>query len=88
MSEGSQPALAGMLTGPSRQASQVPATSVPPARDRTISRQDRLRGNPWADSRMLVPQDVLVKVTRTRTWVTGLAPDSVMAPGGEPLAAW
>lgn len=82
MSPGRHPALAGTLTGPSLQASQTPVTSVPPVRERTISRHGSLSGRPQAISRILVPQDVPVSVTVTCTFVTALAPDSVTAAGG------
>jgi hypothetical protein len=88
MSAGTHAALAGMLTGPTRQASQAPVTSVPPARDRTMSRHGWFSGSPQADSRMLLPHEVLVSVRITRTCVTGFAPDSVMAAGGEFAAGW
>src|SRR5689334_7784303 len=55
MSEGRQPALAGMLTGPSLQASQTPVTSVAPVRERTIRRHGTLSGSPRTRSWILVP---------------------------------
>jgi hypothetical protein len=81
MSAGRTPALAGTVTGPALQASQTPVTSVAPVRERMIRRHGTLSGRPRATSRILVPQDVPVSVTVTRTWVAGFAPDSVMAAG-------
>jgi len=81
MSAGRTPALAGTVTGPALQASQTPVTSVAPVRERMIRRHGTLSGKPRATSRILVPQDVPVSVTVTRTWVAGFAPDSVMAAG-------
>src|SRR5215472_17986069 len=82
MSEGRHPMLAGTLIGPGRQASQDPATAVPPVRDRTTSLHGWLSGRPHAFTHMRVPHDVAVSVTVTRTCVPGFAPDSVMAAGG------
>jgi len=82
MSAGRHAALAGMLTGPARQASHAPVTSVPPVRERTISRHGSFSGRPRAISRMLVPQDVPVRVMVTRTRVAGFAADRMMAAGG------
>jgi len=52
MSDSRQPALAGMVIGPSRQASHTPEVSVPPARDRTTSRQRAFSGAPRMVSRV------------------------------------
>src|SRR5215470_6714380 len=86
MSDGSQPALAGTVIGPVRQASQTPVTSVAPARERTISRHGTLSGSPLTRSSMLVPQDVAVRAALAVTCRAGFAPESVTA-GGRWLAA-
>jgi hypothetical protein len=66
---------------PSRQASHTPAVSVPPARDRTTSRQGAFSGAPRMVSRMLVPHDLGVMAAVTRMWVAGFMPESMSATG-------
>src|SRR5215472_3507338 len=81
MSDGSQPALAGTVIGPVRQASQTPVISVAPARERTIRRHGTLSGSPSTRSSMLVPQDVAVRAAVAVTCRAGFAPDSVTVAG-------
>src|SRR5690242_7841983 len=81
MSEGSQPALAGTVTGPVRQASQTPVISVAPALERTIRRHGTLSGSPSTRSSMLVPQDVAVRAAVALTCKAGFAPESVTVAG-------
>src|SRR5215472_2919027 len=77
MSDGSQPALAGTVIGPVRQASQTPVTSVAPVREWTIRRHGTLSGSPLTRSWMLVPQDVAVRAAVTIMCRAGFAPESV-----------
>ena len=81
MSDGRQPALAGTVIRPARQASQTPVTSVAPARERTIRRHGTLSGSPFTRSSMLVPQDVAVRAAVAVTCLAGFAPDSVTVAG-------
>src|SRR6266446_4199566 len=86
ISEGRQPALAGTVIEPSRQASHTPAVSAAPVRDRTTSRQRTFNGTPRIVSRILVPHDAAVRAAVACTWVARFTPANVT--GGCPPGSW
>src|SRR6185437_7521689 len=74
MSDGSQEALAGMLSGPASQTSQAPLTSVRPPWERMTRRHCTYSGTPRICNWMLVPHDVAVRVAIALTCVAGSMP--------------
>ncbi|HEY2264015.1 MAG TPA: hypothetical protein VGI96_15435 [Streptosporangiaceae bacterium] len=86
MSDGSQEALAGMLTGPFAHASQTPLTSVRPLRERTIRRHSTFSGSPRTCSWMLVPHDIAVRAAVALTCVAASAPLTFSAVAAGPAA--
>jgi hypothetical protein len=79
ISDGSQDALAGMLTGPFSHASQAPLTSERPFSERTTKRHSTFSGSPLTCSWMLLPHDVAVRVAVAVTCVAEFVPVNVRA---------